>query len=283
MAGAVRVDGRPARRPGFPVMAGSLLEAAIDVEKLERAGLSRDRVFALTFRDILYEDAALIAVNKPPGLPTHATADPNRENLFGIVKRFLAGRGAPPYLGLHQRLDRDSSGIVVFTKDPAANPALAALFAGREVSKRYLALTLRPARQPASSWRVANRLASGGKGRRTRMQSVSVGGDAAVTEFKRLETLDHALLIEARPQTGRKHQIRVHLAEAGLPILGDEIYGPASAAPTAPRLMLHAGWLGFRHPLTGVAIAVESPLPADFERVLQTLRAESKRHRRQPG
>lgn len=280
MAGAVRVDGRPARRPGLPVAAGSLLQAAVDLEKLAQAGPSRDRAFVLTVRDVLYEDAVLIAVDKPPGLPTHATADPNRENLFGIVKRFLADRSPEPYLGLHQRLDRDTSGIVLFTKDPVANPGLAGLFAGREVAKRYLALTMRPARLPASTWRVANRLAAGGTGRRARTASVSVGGDLAVTEFTRLESFDRALLIEARPQTGRKHQIRVHLAEAGLPILGDESYGRGSAGPTVPRVMLHAARLAFRHPLTGDPIVVESPLPADFARVLKTLRAEPKRHRR---
>jgi 23S rRNA-/tRNA-specific pseudouridylate synthase len=103
-----------------------------------------------------------------------------------------------------------------------------------------------------------------------RVGSVGTGGVAAETGFALVEALARGLLIEAQPRTGRKHQVRVHLAEAGLPVLGDELYG---GNRLAPRLMLHAQSLGFRHPLTGVGLLIDCPYPDDFRRMLQTLRA----------
>jgi RluA family pseudouridine synthase len=208
-------------------------------------------------------------VDKPPGLPTQPTVDAARPHLFGAVKRYLEARGRPSYLGMHQRLDRDTSGVVVFTTDPRANAGLAAQFEQRGLEKTYLALTRRPPRLPPASWRASSPLTAG---RGPRVTS-GAGGAAAETAFRRVETLPQALLVEARPRTGRKHQVRVHLADGGLPILGDDVYGTPTSDPTrVPRLMLHAWRLDFRHPLTAAALALESPLPADFTSALACLR-----------
>jgi RluA family pseudouridine synthase len=219
---------------------------------------------SLDKRRILFEDDALIAIDKPPGLPTVATADPARAHLVGLAATLLAARGGaaanPKTLGVHQRLDRDTSGVVVFVKDPAANAGLARQFAGREIEKTYLALTARPPHLPAGPWRTED----GEDGK----------SPSAVTDFTIVETLRDALLVEARPRTGRKHQIRIHLSRSGMPILGDAAYG--GDRRDAARVMLHASRLQLRHPLTGAPLSVSSPLPPDFE-------AEVARRRRGPA
>jgi RluA family pseudouridine synthase len=217
---------------------------------------------------VLYEDDAILAVEKPAGLPTHATADPGRPHLIGLVTAYLARpANTEPYLGVHQRLDRDTSGIVLFAKAPSANPGLARAFAERKVEKTYHALTVRPGRQPPSRWGVRSRLAPAGK---RRMTAVGSGGQEAETRFRLIESFRGGLLIEARPVTGRKHQIRVHLADAGLAILGDEVYGSASGK--AARLMLHAVRLALPHPVSGEPLVIESSPPRDFEEALSRLR-----------
>jgi RluA family pseudouridine synthase len=256
MAGAVRVGSAAARRPGQMLTAGRLVEARVRLDLLADR-TSRDRPFTLTADRILFEDAWLIAVDKPPGLPTAPTVDPGRPSLFAAVRAHLAARSAgDAYLGLHQRLDRDTSGVVLFAKDAAVNPALATAFADHTVGKAYHALTRRPARLPARAWRASS----------------SVGGKQAETDFALRRVLAHGLLVEARPRTGRKHQIRVHLAEAGCAVLGDDLHGgQVSPAVEVPRLMLHAIRLELAHPISGGRLVIESPHPGDFRGVLSAL------------
>ena len=269
-AGGVRVNGEVPRTAGRPVRAGQRVEALIRPELLLPRAAVSDRPFRLTSRSILYRDGVLLAVDKPPGLPTHATADPSRPSLVGHVERFLQETGAGSSVAVHHRLDRDTSGVVLFATDPRANEGLARTFRERRVEKTYVALTARPASAPRAGLRVSVPLSAPGPGGGHR---VAVGGEAAKpaeTEVVVREALADALLVEARPLTGRKHQVRVHLAHAGMPILGDAVYGDAGRAP---RLMLHARRLALSHPLTGQPLAIESPLPADFEAVLARLRS----------
>jgi len=276
MAGAVRVEGRPGRRPGQLLGPGSLVEARIRLDLLADR-TSRDRPFVVSAERVLYEDDRLIAIDKPPGLPTAPTVDPGRPSLFRGVLEYLGERaGRAAYLGLHQRLDRDTSGVVLFAKDPAVNPALARAFAGHEVVKAYHALTRRPARRPPREWRATSPLAVRGRGRSARVAAVRHGGLPAETRFRLTRVLPRGLLVEARPLTGRKHQVRVHLAQAGLPILGDDLYGGrAPGGLEAPRLMLHASRLELTHPSTGERLVVESPHPEDFRRFLSLLEGGS--------
>lgn len=263
MAGAVRVDGRPTRRPGWRPAAGARVVAAADLARLRPVGARHDRPAALGPERVLYEDDALIAVDKPPGIPTHATADPGRPHLVGLVARLLAkhGRsgGRVAELAVHQRLDRDTSGVLLLVKDPRANAALASAFAAGRVEKTYLALTARPARLPPAAWRRATPVGRAGHAK------------PAVTEFRVREVLPRALLVEAQPRTGRRHQVRIHLAEAGLPVLGDREHGGRAAA-RAGRTLLHALRLSLPHPVTGRPLAIESPLPEDFSAALAAAR-----------
>jgi 23S rRNA pseudouridine1911/1915/1917 synthase len=275
IAGAVRVNGKPTRGPAQIVSRGARVEARVRLDRLRAPRVQA--AYTLTARDVVLEDDALIVVSKPPGLPTHATADPRRDNLVAALQRYLG----PPraYLGVHQRLDRDTSGLVVFSRTKAAAPALARQFESREVVKRYRALTARAELLPPQHWRATGRLVARRGGHEPGMRVVDLGGVDAETEFSRLEVLAAALLVEARPLTGRKHQIRAHLADAGLPVLGDALYGGPLRVQRleVPRLMLHAAVLELRHPNTGRELVLESPLPPDFVAMLEALREPPRR------
>jgi 23S rRNA-/tRNA-specific pseudouridylate synthase len=254
MAGAVTVDGRSWRRPGAVLRAGAAVAARVDLARLGPPAEERSVAQAFTAGRFLYRDRAVLVVDKPAGLPMHATADASRPNLYDLVRAVLrAESGTEPYLGLHQRLDRETSGAVLFTLDRAANPAIAgALATGEGIAKTYHALCARPRVRLPRVWRDEGPL--------------EPGGPVARTSFSVLRSLPAALLVEARPETGRKHQIRIQLATRGAPILGDARYGGDTRA--AARVMLHAHRLAFRHPATLETVTVESPYPSDFASLL---------------
>ncbi|MET0553646.1 MAG: RluA family pseudouridine synthase [Vicinamibacteria bacterium] len=257
MAGAVTVDGRPWRRPGAVLRAGAQVVARVDPSRLGPPPGEREVADAFGTDRFLYRDASVLVADKPAGLPMHATADASRPNLFDLVRGLLRTEGtAEPYLGLHQRLDRETSGAVLFTLDRAANgPIARALATGEGIAKTYHALCVRPGGRLPNSWRDEGPLGP--------------GGPLARTGFTVVRPLPDALLVEARPETGRKHQIRIQLAARGAPILGDARYGGDSTR--ARRVMLHAQRLAFRHPVTGQTLSVLSPYPPDFAALLAAL------------
>jgi RluA family pseudouridine synthase len=242
--------------------------------------------FSWTPERVLFEDEWLLVVDKPAGLPTQPTLDESRASVFTTLKEFLQQRdGGTPYLGLHHRLDRDTSGVLLFTKDQKANAGVSALFTGKTVRKTYQALAIAGV-TCLESWEVENFLGVIGRvGKASKFGAVRSGGDPAQTSFRVLERLPGALLIEARPHTGRTHQIRVHLAEGGHPIFGDAFYcgsmqlqaGSGGGMVLAPRVMLHAVTLEFLHPVTKAALQMRSALPADFEACLRGLRSGATR------
>jgi 23S rRNA pseudouridine1911/1915/1917 synthase len=267
-AGAVRVDGVVVRGAGRPLREGQRVEARVRPEALAPPSERTDREFRLTPQAILYRDDFLLAVDKPPGLPTHPTADPARASLVGAVQDLLRREGREPYVAVHQRLDRDTSGVVLFAIDRRANEGLARAFAQREVVKTYLALASPPSASPPERFRIDVALSAAGERR------VAIGGPGAkdaVTDVIVRERLPSGLLLEVRPRTGRKHQIRAHLAHAGAPILGDSLYG-GLPAPAGARPLLHAAGLSLSHPLSGRRLVLSSPLPADFLAALERAR-----------
>lgn len=220
---------------------------------------------------ILFEDAYFIVAEKPSGLPSQPTVDKRRPDFYSLLKKQLqAERGQSFYLALHHRLDRDTSGLMIFAKTKEANEPLAELFRQHKIQKTYLCLTA--PRPCPDQWETLNHLQQvrDPKLKKMKMRSVRSGGDKAHTLFKKLHIFPQGLLIQAQPLTGRMHQIRVHLAEAGLGIFGDDIY-PSPKSPLAPRLMLHAQKLDWVHPFTQEAMHVECSLPEDFLKFQQLL------------
>ncbi len=276
VAGAVYLNGKRVRIASKALIPGARIEVYVDEKKLFSDERGKDQPFVMSESRILFEDEHLIVVDKPPGLPTQPTLDEARDNLFASLKKFLSQRaGGDVYLGLHHRLDRDTSGVVLFTKAKEANAGVSDLFASHRAIKIYQALVALPAgRVSPDEWVVENYLGRAkGTGKRTVFTSVRSGGDFARTDFRLVEKLRAAVWVEARPKTGRTHQIRVHLSEGGYPILGDSTYGgKGPGIPVVPRLMLHASSLIFPHPITRAEIHVQSPLPDDFSRCLQGLR-----------
>lgn len=270
--------------PATELFAGAVLEVYYDESKLDLStSVEKAPVIRLSAEHILFEDESIILVNKPAGVPTQPTVDPGRPNLFDLTKKFLAqraGKGGEPYLGLHHRLDRDTSGVVLFTKREEANKGVADLFSGHQIQKTYQCLVVKnpqsPVYQSGESFEVKNFLGKiSAKNETSRYGSVKSGGDPAHTDFRVLEVFREGYWLEARPKTGRTHQIRVHASELGLPILGDPLYFPRNVFTMiqSPRLMLHALRLEFLHPITGVPMKVEAPLPDDFLKVLGSLKS----------
>lgn len=217
-------------------------------------------------RWVVYQDAAVLVIDKPAGIASQA-ADPQRsDDLPARVRRFVAAqRGVAPdqvYVGVHQRLDQDTSGLMLLSLQPEANAALAQQFEQRRVDKRYVACV--QGGRLATCTRgelLEHRL---GPRRRGRVQVVPDSdreGREARVRVQPLARRDGRALLELTPQTGRTHQLRVQLADAGSPIAGDRLYGGAAAV----RLMLHAAGLGLRHPLDGRALEFERPPPFEFD------------------
>lgn len=220
---------------------------------------------------ILFEDEAILVVNKPAGLPTQGTRDPRRPHVLGLLQE-QTGRT----LYLHHRLDKDTSGVLVFGKDPRANKPLTEIFRDHRARKQYLALSKinTGAVHPLpTEFSVNVHLAPvrGAKGVE-RMVVVKSGGWSSETDFRVLWSSAEQVLTLCAPKTGRTHQLRVHLAHRRLPILGDFLYGGKS--PLVPRLMLHALCLEIPHPLSGAPLRLEAPLAKDFASVLSRLGAD---------
>jgi 23S rRNA pseudouridine1911/1915/1917 synthase len=272
VAGAVYLNGSRVRIASKELRVRAKIDAFVDLTKLLDDGKKADQIFEMSQARVLFEDEFLIAVDKPPGLPTQTTLDEARDNLFASVKKFLKVRDQQPepYLGLHHRLDRDTSGVILFTKKSEANAGVGALYSGREAQKTYNALVSSPARKLESEeFEIKNYLAkAGGSAKRARFTAVRSGGDFAHTSFRVLgKSPQGALWMEAMPHTGRTHQIRVHLSEAGMPIWGDATYG--GDLKSAPRLMLHAVSLTFEHPIKHTSVSIVSPFPEDFSQCLR--------------
>ncbi len=220
--------------------------------------------------EVLYEDAAVIAVNKPAGLTVHAGAGHHDGTLVNrLVHRFqtLSKVGGDLRPGIVHRLDKDTSGVLLVAKTDEAHRALAAQFASRTVEKIYVALVHGQVR--AESGRIAKPIARDPV-RRTRMTARLASGREALTDYRVLRRFDKFTLLEVRIGTGRTHQIRVHLASIGHVVAGDRTYG---AKNDLPRLFLHARKIGFTSPATGERVTVEAPLPAELEKWLDTVQA----------
>jgi 23S rRNA pseudouridine1911/1915/1917 synthase len=219
--------------------------------------------------DILYEDDDVIAVNKPAGMVVHAGAGRHTGTLTNaLVHRFgqLSSVGGEQRPGIVHRLDRYTSGVLLVARTDAAHRHLAQQFTRRTTEKTYLALvegSLKTDRGRIETPIIRDPV------RRTRMTTKLGRGRAAITEYQVLRRFAGASYLEVKIGTGRTHQIRVHLASIGHPVIGDKLYG-AAASPFG-RYFLHAHKIGFSRPSTGERIAITAPLPLELEEYLEQL------------
>lgn len=258
--GGVHVDGRRVRRCSLPLVAGQQVELYVDGLPLAP--------FRLDSAMILFRDRYLLALDKPAGIATQPTPARYQGTVYAALQQYLAASNRET-LGMVQRLDRDTSGVMVFSIHPLAHKGLTEAFREHRVGKNYLALVAGQPPQASGEFRslLARRRAT------NRMVSVERGGKPAVTRYRVLATGAVATLVDVEIPTGRSHQIRIHFAEAGNPLLGDTAYGgPAVCGGVAiPRQMLHAASLVLSHPVDGTRLELRAPLPADFAEVLNRL------------
>jgi len=225
--------------------------------------------------DVLYEDSDLVAVNKPPGMTVHPSPGHTTATLVNAILahcKDLSGIGGVLRPGIVHRLDRDTSGVILVAKNDEAHHALARQLKDRTVEKTYVAL-VEGTPKPVEG--VIDAPIARDPRNRQRM-TVLEDGRASVTHYRLVERLPGTSLLEVRPKTGRTHQIRVHLAAIGHPIVGDRLYGkPSQTGRTAKlvaRQFLHAARIVFAHPRTGARMEIEAPLAADLAAALRTLR-----------
>lgn len=254
LAGAVQVNGRPVLRPAFELRGHSIITVRFEAERFFYEKQPDDLAFKMSDAAVLYEDENLIFVDKPADFPVEQTITGNRANLHDAVVDYLWKRQPelrnPPYVGIMHRLDRTTSGVILFTKTRAVNKEISEVFQSHNLIKQYLAVVEAPRGEKWQASQFTVEMFMGrvtGKSQQGKWGQVaeSRGGQYSKTDFRVLKKLSvegrSCLLIECSLHTGRTHQIRVHLASRGLPILGDELYG----GYPAKRMYLHAAHLAF--------------------------------------
>lgn len=281
---------------GSPAKAGARLAsgAAVRIECPEPRPLElvpEDRPL-----EVLFQDEHLVVLNKPPGLTVHPSDTQTEGTLVHVLLHHikdLSGIGGVLRPGIVHRLDKNTSGVMVVTKTDLAHQRLAEVFARHEIERRYWALVYGAFEPPpGGELRVESRIGRNPADRKMMAMEVK-DGRLAVTRLKRLEAFSSgggkpfACLVEARLETGRTHQVRVHLTGVGHSLLGDPVYGTPSSRHTKwltlpmevrdaveklPGQALHARVLGFRHPVSGEELRFEAEPPEAFARVLEVLR-----------
>jgi len=272
-SGAVQVEGRTLRGKDR-VFGGE--RVSIEVELPRESTVAAE---ALPL-EVVFKDRALLVVNKPAGLVVHPGAGNPRHTLQNALLAADPNLALVPRAGLVHRLDKDTTGLLLVARTPEAHIALVAALASRAISREYLAV-------------VSGVMTAGGtidepigrhRTQRTRM-AVRAAGRPALTHYRIVKRFAAHTLVRVTLETGRTHQIRVHLAHAGFPLVGDRVYGgrrrlprispPELAAELAafPRQALHAARLKLAHPFTGRALEFEAPLPEDMRHLVATLEA----------
>ena len=268
LSGCVLVNNQKINRPAFELRGNSSITVFFEPEKFFYEKQTNDIDFVLTEKDILFEDENLIFINKPAFFPVEKTIVEDRKNLHQVLIDYLWKRSPelrnPPYVGIMHRLDKDTSGIIVFTKNRPANKIISETFQNHNLIKEYVAIC--PINQIQKSqqsmqlkvgdtftvegfmWRISGKSSQGKWG----FVSEKDGGQYSKTDFiveskVKVEGIE-CLKIKCILYTGRTHQIRVHLSSKGLSILGDQIYGTESSK-SGKRLYLHASRLAFTNEL----------------------------------
>ena len=276
-AGDALLDGQPVR-PRDPVRGGEAVAVNLRT-RVETHSEAED--IAL---DVRYQDADVLVIDKPAGLVVHPGAGNPRGTMVNALLHLDPTLAELPRAGIVHRLDKDTSGLMVVARSLRAHSSLIEQLSGREVHRQYLAVVVGPM--------IAGGTVDAPIGRhptdRIRQAVVKEGqGKQAVTHYRVRERFRAHTLVECRLETGRTHQIRVHMAYAKHPLIGDPLYGGSFKLPKAatPELVealrgfrrqaLHAEKLSFRHPVSGEAVTTESPMPDDMQALLSALRADT--------
>ena len=273
-SGAVQVDGRPLRGKDR-VLGGEQVRIRA---QLPKQGEVQAEAIPLA---VVFKDRSILVVDKPPGLVVHPGAGNPRHTLQNALLALDPRLAVVPRAGLVHRLDKDTSGLLVIARTPEAHTALTAALAARQITREYLALCSGVMTgggtidQPIGRHRTL----------RTRM-AVRADGREAITHYRLEKRFRAHTLVRVTLETGRTHQIRVHLAHIGFPVVGDPVYGgrrrlPAGCPPRVaealrsfPRQALHAARLTLAHPSTGRELQFAAPLPEDMQRLIGELEAD---------
>jgi 23S rRNA pseudouridine1911/1915/1917 synthase len=273
-SGAVEAQGSAVRDPALKVKGGEALRVAVPEPKPAH-NQPQDIPLAVVF-----EDEHLLVVEKPAGLVVHPAAG----NLDGTLVNALlhhcggslSGIGGVARPGIVHRIDKDTSGLLVVAKTDVAHEGLAKQFAAHSIDRRYLAIVSGVPK--ASQGTIDAPLARSATSRKKIAIVEGKRGKRAVTHWKRLEVLKDAALVECRLETGRTHQVRVHMGSLGHPLLGDPVYGRSGKSHGKllkevgfHRQALHAAELGFIHPVTKIRLSFSSPMPPDMQELKRAL------------
>lgn len=271
--GAVSVNGRVCESKKYKCAAGDLV--TIEIPEPEKLEVEAEDIPI----DIVYEDGDLLVVDKPAGMVVHPAPGNYSGTLVNALMYHcgdqLSSINGVIRPGIVHRIDKDTSGLLLVAKTDRAHTGLARQLEEHSINRLYKAIVYSNIKEDEGTVDAAI-----GRDPRNRLRNAVITKGApgyesarnAVTHYRVLERFGRFTFIEAKLETGRTHQIRVHMAHIKHPLLGDELYGPAKNKEGAARQMLHAGTLGFTHPLTGGYMEFESPLPEDFEKVLERLR-----------
>ncbi|CAN5510661.1 RluA family pseudouridine synthase [soil metagenome] len=246
--GRVTINGRPADRLKTPLEPKDVVEVR---DRNDSATASKRP--SLTPLVLVYEDADLLVIDKPPGLLTSTVPREKRPTALAIVKAYLAGDHRAR-VGLVHRLDRDASGVLIFAKSATAYDSLKAQFFHHHVSRVYEAIVHGKPKEAKGT--IESLLVESKEGKVFATRDISTG-QPAVTHFEVVESSGGQSTLRVRLETGRKHQIRAHLSGMGNPIVGDTVYGPIP--PAAPQLRLRAMELEIEHPRTGKRVTFRAP------------------------
>ena len=268
--GHVRVDGRQ-EKASYRPETGEVVR--VEIPQVEKRTVSGEDIPVA----VVYEDEALLVVDKPAGMVVH----PAPGNWSGTLVNALLGRGGslssegePERAGMVHRLDKETSGLLIVAKTDRSHRLLSAAIAARRVTRRYAVMTW--GHLPSDTMTIDKPIARDPRDRK-RMAIVNKGRPAK-TDLIRLARFDAGDLLRAHLHSGRTHQIRVHLASIGHPVMGDDVYGGGGGRRVAglppKRHFLHAAWLAFNHPVTGKPLDFRSPLPADLRHSLAVIAGE---------
>ena len=265
--GEILVNGK-SQKASYKVQNGDKI--SINIPEVKEVGLKSQDIPL----DIIYEDNDILVVNKPKGMVVHPAVGNLDGTLVNAVmahcKDNLSGIGGEVRPGIVHRLDKDTSGLIIVAKNDKAHIKLSEQIQNREVKKIYIALV----RGIVKENEATIDMPIGRSSKDRKKMAVDKKGKVAITHFKVLKRVEKYTLLQVRIETGRTHQIRVHLAEIGHPVVGDYTYSNGKNEFNVEGQMLHAKSLEFKHPITGKLKHLEAPLPEYFEEVLKKLNQE---------